>query len=292
MISILAVFMVLTSSAQAKGSIECNFVITPPQTECSGASGQLLLFHLPKSGIMLKKDESDRILEIPINGTGTLYMKYTNETKFLSNGTLMLGRAKTSHSGKYTLERHGNNGTIQREVMHVQIQAAVSRVDLSQWCESAENRIVTCSAEGNPLNFNLTLDGELLQLKQGRPGSRSIMLPIKRTGMLVCTVWNHFSQQQDLLWVTKSCGWYPEEPEPFVFSPHFVTATVVAMTVGGVLVLLAAVYLEKRNFKPGAAADDNDESIYSVVLFQPVTSKDMRGGIRIQRLVTKPVKKD
>ncbi|XP_075884681.1 uncharacterized protein LOC142889890 [Nelusetta ayraudi] len=291
MISILAVFMVLTSSAQAKGSIECNFVITPPQTECSGASGQLLLFHLPKSGIMLKKDESDRILEIPINGTGTLYMKYTNETKFLSNGTLMLGRAKTSHSGKYTLERHGNNGTIQREVMHVQIQAAVSMVYLSQWCKSAENRIVTCYAEGDQLNFNLTLDGELLQLKQGRPGSRSIMLPGNRTGMLVCTVWNHFSQQQDLRSVNVSCRWL--YGRVFVFSPHLVTATVVAMTVGGVLVLLAAVYLEKRNFKPGAAADDyNDESIYSVVLFQPVTSKDIRGGIRIQRLVNKPVKKD
>lgn len=38
--------------------------------------------------------------------------------------------------------------------------------------------------------------------------------------------------------------------------------------------------------------DYNDESIYSVVLFQPVTSKDIRGGIRIQRLVNKPVKKD
>lgn len=62
------------------------------------------------------------ILKISKNEKPVLYTDYANEVKFFSNGTLILGPARTSYSGKYSLERDGNNATIQKEDMQVKIQ--------------------------------------------------------------------------------------------------------------------------------------------------------------------------
>lgn len=98
-------------------------MIDPPQTKCSGASGQLLLFYLPTSDIRLKKDVGTigTILKLSQNGKVALYTEYASEAKF-SNGTLMLGPARTSHSGIYTLEWAGKNATSKKEEMQVLIQ--------------------------------------------------------------------------------------------------------------------------------------------------------------------------
>lgn len=100
--------------------------------------------------------------------------------------------------------------------------AVVSKVHLSQWCLSVNNRTAFCSAGGDQLNFNLTLNGDPLQVTPGRPGSQSVMLSGQRTGELVCVVWNDFSQQEKRLRVTDACQQYSGSPTALLlFTPPY-----------------------------------------------------------------------
>lgn len=96
---------------------------------CSGAEGQLLIFHLPNTDIRLKKDNVCMILKRAKNQSGSLYVEHNNKTEIFRNGTIKLGSAMKTHSGEYTLEEFGSNGAFVKKVqMHLEIYGKFKKI--------------------------------------------------------------------------------------------------------------------------------------------------------------------
>lgn len=102
------------------GVIECNFLEHTGPGLCSGAVGQLLIFHLTVAvnpDIVLKKDNKHMILKVKnhsVTGNNEEYESFTN-------GILKLGKATKRHSGDYLLEEYGSNGNLLKEI-NVQLE--------------------------------------------------------------------------------------------------------------------------------------------------------------------------
>ncbi|KAI3373859.1 hypothetical protein L3Q82_022439, partial [Scortum barcoo] len=211
------IFATLATAALAKGPIECNFC-EHTKAWCSGAVGQLLLFHLPSTAnteIKLIKDDKHMILKIVKNQKITLHEEYVNQSQLLRNGTFILGNAMRKHSGEYVMEEFGPNGILQKKVdVHLEIQALVSKPAVSQMCLSAEQMKVSCSSEGDGVEFILTLDGIFLMqmnqladsqsltgnaAKQAISSGVSVNLYDQLTGNLMCQVRNNVSRDETSL---------------------------------------------------------------------------------------------
>ncbi|XP_042355495.1 uncharacterized protein LOC121952742 [Plectropomus leopardus] len=178
MISIYMIVTALATTALAKGSIECSFSEPAGVQQCFGAVGQLLIFHLPNTAntdITLKKDDEYIIFKRVKNKTVTLHEEYTHQPQLFTDGTIKLGHAMKRHSGEYVLEEFGSNGVLLKNVkMHLEIQAPVSKPAVSQICLSPEQMNISCSSEGDGVEFILTLDGySLIQTRGHRQSPHS-----------------------------------------------------------------------------------------------------------------------
>uniref|UniRef100_UPI0037E89207 uncharacterized protein n=1 Tax=Semicossyphus pulcher TaxID=241346 RepID=UPI0037E89207 len=225
--SIYVIITALATTALARGSIECDFSEVTGDQQCFGAVGQMLIFQLPNTAnthLRLKKDKKYIILDTKKNKV-TLHKEYVNQSELFANGTFKLGKAMKRHSGEYVLEEFGSDGALQKKVdLHLKIRALVSKPAVSQLCFSPEQMIISCSSEGDAVEFNLTLDGVLLmqtkaynhsqkgwtanmQSKGGteteddKPGVSNVAVSLhgNRTGELMCDVWNNFSREETVI---------------------------------------------------------------------------------------------
>ncbi|XP_045896348.1 uncharacterized protein LOC123963492 isoform X1 [Micropterus dolomieu] len=246
----------LATTALTKGSTECNFSGRSETQQCFGAVGQLLIFHLPNAPnteVRLTKDDKYLILKIVKNQIETAHKEYTNLSDRFTNGTIKLGKAMKRHSGDYLLEEFGSNGASLKKVkVHLQIQVPVSKPAVSQMCLSQEQMDITCSSEGDGVEFILTLDGLLLiqtrghnqspsswtanmqsvagnKTEQDKPSVTNVTISLhgQLTGKLLCNVWNNVSRDETVIHL-QSC-------KDLVGSFHVVT---VAVTAGVVTILL------------------------------------------------------
>nr|XP_046266418.1 T-cell surface antigen CD2-like [Scatophagus argus] len=232
MICIYMIFTALGTAASAKGSTECNFSeLTAAQ--CFGAEGQMLTFHLQHSNtyqITLKKDHNSPIARAK-NHTWTLYGEHVNQSELFTNGTLKLGKAMKRHSGDYLLEVYDSDGVwVKNVIKHLEIQAPVSKPAVSQTCLSPEQMIISCSSEGDEVEFTLTLDGLLLVQTRNHSQSQTnwtanmkplagsaaehkasssnvtISLHGQVTGSLKCHVGNKVSRDETVIHLTSCEG--------------------------------------------------------------------------------------
>ncbi|XP_031730039.1 uncharacterized protein LOC116398120 [Anarrhichthys ocellatus] len=284
MIFIGMIFTTLATAALAKGTIKCNFSGAAGARWCSGAVGQLLIFHLTntaKPNIRLEKDEKYVILRTAKNQIET-HEEYVNHSEVFANGTITLGNAMKRHSGDYLLQEFESNGVLLKKVnMHLELQVPVSKPAVSQMCLSPElQRNISCSSEGDAVQFMLTLNGLLLvptrchsqtprtrtespsgyntEPEQPRVSHVTVGLHSEQTGKLTCRVWNNFTKDETVIHL-KSC-----RVSLFPVVTLVVTASVVS------LLLLAALCLGliKRNKRKPAAADEGntgDEIVYADV---------------------------
>ena len=94
----------------------------------------------------------------------------------------------------------------------VGLTAPVSQPDVSQMCLSAEQMTVSCSAEGDEVEFILSLDSNtLIQTRAGSAPSQSIYnvtisLHGHLVGTLVCKVQNNVSRKQTVIQVMSCAG--------------------------------------------------------------------------------------
>ncbi|XP_019120091.2 uncharacterized protein LOC109139802 [Larimichthys crocea] len=282
--SIYMIFTALATTTLAKGSIECNFS-EPAGARCFGIAGQPLLFHLTNTAnpdIRLTKDDKFPILKVK-NHNVTQNKEYVNHFAFFTNGTFKLGNAMKKHSGDYLLTEHGSDGVLLRNVtVHLEIQVPVSKPAVSQMCLSPEQMNISCSAEGDRVEFILTLDSFLLMQTRGNSQSPSsstmntqspagsktgpdkasvstitISLNGQLTGNLMCQVWNNVGKEETVIQL-KRCQDVP-------FSVVTVAASVVTLLLLGGL-CLGIIKLYKTQTRPTINEDNTeDEIIYTTV---------------------------
>ncbi|KAK2828104.1 hypothetical protein Q5P01_019138 [Channa striata] len=214
------------------------------------------------------------------------YTESQNEAAFFTNGTLILGNAVKKHAGKYVLDIFGSNGNLLNKVsVHLEIQEPVSEPAVSQMCVSPEQMKVSCSSNGDPIEFSLKLAGQLmmptgdqsLSPKNWTPNKQSLaeseakedkssvseittILHGQLTGSLECIVWNKVSKQETVIQLT-SCK---DSPAP----PLVVTVAVIVSVVVLLLVLLTLrVGIKKLCDKKTHSSNFENEVVYTDVRF-------------------------
>ncbi|KAK9536903.1 hypothetical protein VZT92_006656 [Zoarces viviparus] len=285
MIFIGMIFTTLATAALAKGTIKCNFSGAAGARRCSGAVGQLLIFHLTntaKTNIRLSKDDKYVVLGIAKNQIETSNEEYVSQSEVFTNGTITLGNATKRHSGDYLLDEYDSDGVLLKQVnMHLELQVPVSKPAVSQMCLSPEHqKNISCSSEGDVVQFTLTLNGLLLvptgghrqtprsstespsdnNTEQPRASHVTVALHSELTGSFTCRVRNNFTNDETVIHL-KSCR---DSVSSFPVVTLVVTAGVVS------LLLLAALCLGliKRNKRKPTAADGGnteDEVVYADV---------------------------
>ncbi|XP_067464650.1 uncharacterized protein [Thunnus thynnus] len=298
MISIYMIITFAATTAPAKGFMECNLSEATGTYQCFGAVGQPLIFNLPNTEnteIKLTKDDKYIIFIIKKKQIVT-----NNESGIFTNQTFKLNNAMKWHSGDYQMEEFELNGILLKKVkMHLQIQAPVSEPDVSQICLSPEEMKVSCSSEGDEVQFILSLDGYVLM--QTRTHSRSqknwtvdtqsltgitdeqdktnvsnvsIRLHGQLTGNLMCRVWNNFSSNEKVIDL-KSCK--STVFEDCVSGFPVVTVAVIAGVAALLLLVTLCVGLKhlrkKTRLMTVNEGNSDNEIVYSDVMVMKNTRK-------------------
>ncbi|XP_040908207.1 uncharacterized protein LOC121191165 isoform X2 [Toxotes jaculatrix] len=282
-----SIYMIITSLAAAalgKGSFECNFSEPNASPQCFGAVGQPLIFHLPDTvdkDIKLTKDNKSRILKAAKNQIQSLDEEYVYKDYNFTSGTLNLRNAMKRHSGNYVLEQHGPDGALLKKVqVHLEIQAPVSKPAVSQMCLSPEVMKVSCSSEGDGVEFILTLDSNLLiptgarsTDEQHQPSVSNVTISLhgQLIGNLTCTVQNNVSREETVIHLTSCKG----------STSHLSLVTVAAIASAATLLLLLLLILLlffgikflNKKARPMKVNKDNaeDEIVYSEVKVRKLT---------------------
>ncbi|XP_061596762.1 uncharacterized protein LOC133460204 [Cololabis saira] len=213
------VVAILGSNALGQGVIECSFSGSSETRQCFGAVGQPLIFHLPNTEnveIRLTKDAKHRILKAISERLMYLNEDFLRQTGNIYNRTITFGNAMKKHSGDYLLQEFTAEGKNLKNVnLHLKIHAPVSVPAVSQTCLSPEKMTVTCSSEGDAVEFIFTLDNQLLLQTRNHNQSLSnstaeepsvsrisIDLHGQLTGNFMCQVRNNVSEHETVLNLT------------------------------------------------------------------------------------------
>ncbi|XP_071317339.1 hepatic and glial cell adhesion molecule-like isoform X3 [Trachinotus anak] len=283
------IFMIVTTlvtTALAKGAMECKLSEATGAQLCLGALGKPLIFYLPtgtnKQSVLTK--DTHIILKVT-NNTGVINSKYSDRSAFFTNGTFKLETVTKEDSGDYLLETHRltDGVLLHKNNINLQIQAPVSEPAVSQMCLSPEQMKVSCSSEGDRVEFILTLDSNLLiQTRAGNTDKQltagvsnvTIILHGQLTGVLTCNVRNNVSREETFIHLTSCKG----SPSLLCLVTAAVTASIASLLL--LLVLFLGITHFSKKTRPKTVNKDNaDEVIYSDVrMIKP--TRDARPNLR------------
>ncbi|CAB1333195.1 unnamed protein product [Coregonus sp. 'balchen'] len=196
-----------------------------------------------------------------------LYLEYVNRSEIFKNGTFRMDRVIEDDSGDYQLKIYNSEGTMLRTVnMLLETQAPVSEPVLSHICLPHGETVVTCSSEGDGLQYSWTLNSQNLTRSVAYDVYQISVITLKSdvTGTLTCTVQNKVSTSNSTIDLPLAC--------PVVSSQFpFVAVTVaVALTVG-ILTLLLALFvginhlLKKRRSRFDTSENGDEGVVYADV---------------------------
>ncbi|XP_071317336.1 uncharacterized protein [Trachinotus anak] len=283
------IYMIITMlTALAKGAMECNLSEATGPQQCLGALGKPLIFLLT-NGTNKKtslRRNSDVILDIKGDCDAAVLItnKYSDRSAFFANGTFNLETVTKNDSGDYTFERYDHDGKLLQKIdIHLEIQAPVSEPAVSQMCLSPEQMKVSCSSEGDRVEFILTLDSNLLiQTRAGNTDKQltagvsnvTIILHGQLTGVLTCNVRNNVSREETFIHLTSCKG----SPSLLCLVTAAVTASIASLLL--LLVLFLGITHFSKKTRPKTVNKDNaDEVIYSDVrMIKP--TRDARPNLR------------
>ncbi|XP_037604174.1 uncharacterized protein LOC119475484 isoform X2 [Sebastes umbrosus] len=163
-----------------------------------------------------------------------------------------------SHSGDYLLEEYRSNGTLLKKVnVHLEIQAPVSKPAVSQMCLSPEQMNISCSSEGDGVEFNWTLNGVLLvptrgysqfpsnmteniesptgdQTERDKPSVSNVTISFlgQQTGNLMCGVWNNVSRDETVFHLAGCKAFFSHSPVVVAVRASVVTLLLLALCLG------------------------------------------------------------
>ncbi|KAK7137594.1 hypothetical protein R3I94_013293 [Phoxinus phoxinus] len=108
------------------------------------------------------------------------------------NGNLIINRVTRADSGNYTLRLDRSDGTVTLADLQVKVEAPIGSVEVSIICSSSGVKSVSCSSDGDHLNYSWTLNGDPLM-----DGNTNIQLNNTTHGdIIICSVKNHVSDGQ------------------------------------------------------------------------------------------------
>ncbi|KAM9437268.1 T-cell surface antigen CD2-like isoform 2-T2 [Salvelinus alpinus] len=281
---VITIVLVVTAAAAQVSAVACNLSHKNGTHQCYGALGESLSIQLAadssNEAITLKKCDK-RILHFKTgeDWRSKLHQDYVNRSEFFNNGTFRLDRVIEEDSGDYQLETYNSTGKVLRSVnMLLEIQATVSEPVLSHLCLPHGETVVTCSSEGDGLQYSWTLNGQNLTRSGNYDHYQSsvIILKIDVTGTLTCMVQNKVSSSSSTIDLSLACS---------VVSSQFPSVAVtvsVALTVG-TLTLLALFVVINHLCKKQRSRFDTSESVDEVVVYADVKIGLQRNQARKQR---------
>ncbi|XP_073677271.1 uncharacterized protein [Garra rufa] len=128
---------------------------------------------------------------------------YNNRTEVTINGTLIIKRVIRADSGNYKIILIHSGGTETSGDLQVIVEAPISSVNVSTSCSSNQSSVF-CSSDGDPITYNWTLNGEILE--QGQMVGNTIQLDEGTDGNISCSVKNHVSHGQETISVEPCPG--------------------------------------------------------------------------------------
>ncbi|XP_064860650.1 SLAM family member 7-like [Oncorhynchus nerka] len=254
----------------------CNLSHKNGTHHCYGALGESLSLQLAADSsneeIQLKKDFT-RILHFKTGEAwkSKLHQDYVNRSEFFYNGTFRLDRVIEEDSGDYQLEIHNSEGILLRKVnMLLEIQAPVSEPVLSHLCLPHGETVVTCSSEGDGLQYSWTLNGQNLTRSVAYDHYQNSVIILKSdvTETLTCMVQNKVSNSNSTIHLL-AC--------PVVSSqfPSVAVTVSVALTVG-TLTLLALFLGINHLCKKQRSRFDHSERCDEVAVYADVKINQAR----------------
>ncbi|KAL6475945.1 hypothetical protein MHYP_G00144440 [Metynnis hypsauchen] len=174
---------------------DCRFTQSGP---CYGAVGRPLYLHLSSEDdlILKKRDgETTEHLVFKCKHQSIRLNPLDPRWQFITTNRIMIiSSAEKRDSGRYTLETFDSAG-MSKGVYHLQlvIEAVVSSVQVKDNCFSNEKRTLTCSSDGDNLQFSWFFSGITLA-HQLADGDRTLLLDKDKVGNVICYVQNHVSR--------------------------------------------------------------------------------------------------
>ncbi|XP_029626020.1 uncharacterized protein LOC115204510 isoform X3 [Salmo trutta] len=281
-ITIVLVVAAAVAAAAQVNAMACNLFHKNGTHRCYGALGKSLSLQLAADSsneeITLKNNYS-RILHFKTgeDWRSKLHQDYVNRS-FFNNGTFRLDRVIEEDCGDYQLETYNSEGALLRRVSFLlEIQAPVSEPVLSHLCLPLGETVVTCSSEGDGLQYSWTLNGQnMTRSVANHYQSSVIILKSDVTGTLTCMVQNKVSSSNSTIDLSLACS---------VVSSQFplVAVTVsVALTVG-TLTLLTRFVVINHLCKKQRSRFDTSERVDEVFVYADVKIGKQRNKARKQR---------
>ncbi|XP_046899045.1 hepatocyte cell adhesion molecule-like [Hypomesus transpacificus] len=264
---ILVVFLVVFRATQ--GSRICNLSDAVGTVKCSGTLGEPFFLHLTSDttgkDIRLNKEKESLVFRFTNNVSKVLDPDYMNRIKFFTNGTFWLDSAVRTDRGLYQLEVFNPDGNLFQKVnMTLDIQVPVSEPVLSLICLSGGETQVTCSSEGEPVEYRWSLAGQSLTKIDSSNQSHhttTITLQGHMTGSVTCEVQNDVSTNSNTIQLS-ACSEFPDIT---------LTVTVTVSITVATLILLFSLFLgvrhllKKTRFQNVHSGGGGEEVIYADV---------------------------
>ncbi|XP_063344572.1 uncharacterized protein LOC134637933 [Pelmatolapia mariae] len=162
-----------------------------------------------------------------------------------------------------------NNVSRKQNIIHLtSCTAPVSKPAVSQMCLSPEQRTVSCSSEGDDVEFIFLLDDNLLIKTQPNISENHnisnvrISLHDQLLGKLMCIVQNNISREQTIIHLTRCAG---------NISDHCVMTVAVAGSIA--ILLILAVFFGIRKFQKTGIMTVNEDDAEEDVVYSDVRLK-------------------
>ncbi|XP_055358041.1 uncharacterized protein LOC114869343 isoform X1 [Betta splendens] len=231
----------LSTAALTKGAVKCKIEVNETTQHCIAKLDEPLTFqilthkkktHLKKSNINILRVNNDKVEDINED--------YRSRITQLTNATITLDVVRTTDSGNYLLETFNHEGQLSHTTnFHLEVQAPVSKPNVSQTCLSPEQSVVCCSTEGDGVEFIWSLDNNILIQTRAestnKPTSEvsnvTISLHGQLTGNLACITQNNISSEQTVIQLRSCKG-------PICHPPSVTVTAAVVASVCTLLLLL------------------------------------------------------
>ncbi|XP_029029340.1 uncharacterized protein LOC114869339 [Betta splendens] len=253
----------LSTAALTKGAVKCKIEVNETTQHCIAKLDEPLTFqilthkkktHLKKSNINILRVNNDKVEDINED--------YRSRITQLTNTTMTLDVVRTTDSGNYLLETFNHEGQLSHTTnFHLEVQAPVSKPEVSQTCLSPKQSVVCCSTEGDGVEFIWSLDDNILEQTRAESTNKStsevsnvtISLHGQLTGNLACITQNDISSEQTVIQLRSCKG-----------SIHPLWLTVTAAVIASVcaLLLLLALILCMRHLHKTPRTVTVDEDNY------------------------------
>ncbi|XP_045573608.1 hepatocyte cell adhesion molecule [Salmo salar] len=262
---LIVIVLVVTAATQVSATA-CNLSHDNGTHQCYGALGEALFIVLAadSSNEEIRLTKGDKyILDIKTgkDWEPKLQPEFKNRSELFNNGTFRLDRVLKNDSGDYKMEIFNSEGSLLRHVnMRLQIQAPVSVPVLSHLCLPHGETLVTCSSEGDGLQYSWTMSGQTLNRSVA---FNAVTLKSSEMAELTCLAQNNVSRRNSTI----------DLPACPVVSSQFPFVAVTVALIVGTLTLLLALYVginhlcKKRTsrYDTSVSINEDEDVVYADV---------------------------